>query len=121
MKVVVNGMGNYLLNFLLGTVIPAAFSYLVGRYLSYRKERMEEKAAEEKEAAMIKYGLQSLLRYTMLQDYYKHKASGLANADDKSSFEALHTAYAGLGKNGVMDTIYKEYMFLPDKDGKDVQ
>ena len=114
-------MGNYLLNFLLGTVIPAAFSYLVGRYLSYRKERMEEKTAEEKEAAMIKYGLQSLLRYTMLQDYYKHKASGLANADDESSFEALHTAYAGLGKNGVMDTIYKEYMFLPDKDGKDVQ
>lgn len=114
-------MGNYLLNFLLGTVIPAAFSYLIGRYLAYRKERMQEKAAEEKEAEMIKYGLQSLLRYTMLQDYYNHKASGIANANDKSSFEALHTAYAGLGENGVMDTIYKEYMFLPDKEEKNVQ
>lgn len=114
-------MGNYLLNFLLGTVIPAAFSYLVGRYLSYRKERMEEKAAEEKEAAMVKYGLQVLLRYFMLQDYHKHVDTGVASTDDKAAFEAMHTAYAGLGKNGVMDTVYKEYMFLPDKDGKDVQ
>ena len=53
----------------------------------------------------------------MLQAYYHHKQMGYASSDDKGAFEAMHAAYAGLGKNGVMDTVYKEFMVLPNGNG----
>lgn len=98
-------------NIFLGSVIPALGGYLWARYKSYK----EVKAAEKQEYELIKRGLQSLLRDRMLQAYYYHKKMGCASSDDKGAFEAMHAAYAGLGKNGVMDTIYKEFMVLPDE------
>lgn len=99
------------LHIILGTIIPAIGGYLWGQYKNYR----EEKELEKQEYALIKKGLQSLLRDRMLQVYYVHLEKGYANTDDKACFDAMHTAYAGLGKNGVMDTVYKQYMTLPEK------
>lgn len=96
----------------LGSVIPAVGGYLWARYKNYR----EIKAAEKHEYELIKRGLQSLLRDRMLQAYYQHKKMGYASSDDKGAFEAMHAAYAGLGKNGVMDTVYKEFMVLPNEN-----
>ena len=84
---------------ILGSVIPAVGGYIWGKY------------------ELIKQGLQSLLRDRMLQAYHCHKEKGYASSADKGAFEAMHAAYAGLGKNGVMDTIYKEFMVLPDEIG----
>ena len=100
-------------NIILGSVIPALGGYLWARYKSYK----EVKAAEKQEYELIKRGLQSLLRDRMLQAYYQHKQMGYASSDDKGAFEAMHAAYAGLGKNGVMDTVYKEFMVLPNGNG----
>ena len=99
------------LHIILGTIIPAIGGYLWGQYKNYR----EEKELEKQEYALIKKGLQSLLRDRRLQVYYVHLEKGYANTDDKACFDAMHTAYAGLGKNGVMDTVYKQYMTLPEK------
>lgn len=99
-------------NIVLGSVIPALGGYLWARFKNYK----ETKAAEKQEYELIKRGLQSLLRDRMLQAYYYHKKVGYASSDDKGAFEAMHAAYAGLGKNGVMDTVYKEFMVLPNEN-----
>lgn len=96
---------------ILGSVIPAVGGYIWGKYKRYQEEQNREK----QEYKLIKQGLQSLLRDRMLQAYYCHKEKGYASSADKGAFEAMHTAYAGLGKNGVMDTIYTEFMVLPDE------
>lgn len=99
------------LHIILGTVIPAIGGYLWGKYKNYK----EEKELEKKEYELIKKGLQSLLRDRMLQVYYVHLEKGCASTDDKGAFDAMHTAYAGLGKNGVMDSVYQQFMTLPEK------
>ncbi len=94
----------------LGTVLPTVLGFLIGKYRNYKEAKEEEK----KEYEIIKYGLQSLLRFTMLQAYDDHLHKGYATTAEKGSFDAMHSAYAGLGKNGVMDTVYKEFMALPE-------
>lgn len=63
----------------------------------------------------IKLGIQALLRDRMLQKWYYCRNRGYAAISDKGSFEAMHTSYAGLGSNGVMDQVYKDFMALPEE------
>lgn len=99
----------WIVHFIVGTALPVIGGYVWGRYKDYR----EEKRAEQEEYALMKRGLQSVLRQLMLDSYHTHLSMGYATEDDKGSFEAMHQAYAGLGKNGVMDDIYQRYMALP--------
>lgn len=100
-----------IVHIIIGSVIPALGGYLWGKLKSYR----DNKAAEQAEYETIKKGLQSLLRDRMLQAYHCHLEQGFATTDDKGAFDAMHEAYAGLGKNGVMDQVYTEFMSLPEK------
>ena len=63
----------------------------------------------------IKLGIQALLRDRMLQKWDYCRIRGYAPISDKGSFEAMHTSYAGLGSNGVMDRVYKDFMALPEE------
>ena len=99
---------------LIGWAVPALGGYLWGQFRAYKARKQE--AADEN--ALIKKGLQSLLRYEMLQAYHDHIAMGYATPDDKGSFEAMHTSYAGLGENGVMNKIYADFMALPIEEQK---
>lgn len=103
-----------ILKFIIEAIVPAVGGYLWGQCRTYRDKK--KTAAEEDR--LIKKGLQSLLRYEMLQAYQAHIMMGYATPDDKGSFEAMHASYAGLGKNGVMDKIYQEFMALPDIEKK---
>lgn len=62
----------------------------------------------------IKLGVQALLRDRMLQKWDYCEERGYARIDEKGAFEAMHTSYAGLGNNGVMDKVYNEFMSLPE-------
>ncbi len=62
----------------------------------------------------VKLGIQALLRDRMLQKWSYCRAQGYAPLDDKGAFEAMHTSYAGLGSNGVMDKVYESFMALPE-------
>lgn len=62
----------------------------------------------------MRLGIQALLRDRMLQKWDYCRGKGCTSRADKGSFEAMHASYAGLGKNGVMDKIYQEFMALPD-------
>lgn len=100
-----------IVHIIIGSMIPALGGYLWGRIRMYK----DNKAAEQAEYELIKHGLQSLLRDRMLQAYHFHLEKGYATADDKGAFDAMHEAYAGLGRNGVMNQIYAEFMGLPEK------
>ena len=95
-------------------MVPVLGGYVWGQFRAYKARKAE--TAEEN--TLIKKGLQSLLRYEMLQAYHDHTVMGYATPDDKGSFEAMHTSYAGLGKNGVMDKIYADFMALPIEERK---
>lgn len=62
----------------------------------------------------MRLGIQALLRDRMLQKWDYCRSRGYAPRDDKGAFEAMHASYAGLGANGVLDKIYKDFMQLPE-------
>jgi hypothetical protein len=106
-------MNNDLITDILAYIITALLSYCVGRLQTYHTKCNDEKKAEQ----VIRDGLQALLRDRMLQSYHYYKEEKkYANADDKANFTRLHNAYKALGKNGVMDLIFKEFMELPTTD-----
>ena len=100
-----------IVDIVIGSVIPAIGGYIWGKVKTYRAYKESERLEYE----LIKKGLQSLLRDRMIQAYHNHLERGYATTDDKGAFDAMHQAYAGLGKNGVMDQVYAEFMGLPEK------
>lgn len=68
-----------------------------------------------KETSCIKSGVQALLRAEMISAWNKYKEKGYAPLYAKESFENLWKQYHALGANGVMDSIHKEFLMLPDK------
>ena len=104
-------MDNELITEALKYIITALLSYLVGRAGQYNRKCKAEAASE----LVIRDGLQALLRDRMIQAYhYYTEEKKYANADDKANFTRLHDAYKALGKNGVMDEIYKIFIKFPN-------
>lgn len=95
------------------TLIPCVLTYLFSELKNYRKAQADIKRHGGEEYKSMKLGIQALLRQEMLAEYHVHKQLGYASPDDKDSYEAMHMAYAGLGSNGVMDSVYSEFMALP--------
>lgn len=95
---------NDLLNTAASCLASAAFGYLI-RWVTARYT----------DNGHIKLGIQALLRDRMLQKWSYCQARGYAPLDDKGAFEAMHTSYAGLGSNGVMDKVYTDFMALPEE------
>ncbi len=83
-------------------VLTALGGYLLGYWRNIGKSMK----------AMRK-GMQSLLRDRLLQAYRYFSARGYAEVDDRENFRNMYEQYHALGKNGVMDDIYRRFMELP--------
>lgn len=84
------------------------------------KREAERKDAEraELEAEALKGGVQALLRCELYKMHASAAKAGYATLGDKNEFENMYRKYHALGKNGVMDAVYEEYMGLPDHKQK---
>ena len=67
-----------------------------------------------KAASTVQKGVQAVLRYDMLTFYGKMKDNG-CTVSEKQIFCNMYECYHKLGKNGVMDSIYKKVMEMPEK------
>ena len=70
-----------------------------------------KKSQEEQDA--IKLGLQSLLRSEITKAYYKYVEQGWIPLYALESLQSVHDNYQALGKNGVMDELWKKLLSLP--------
>lgn len=75
--------------------------------------KAEQKETTEKELESLKLGVQALLRNALLEQYDKWGEIGYCPYDKKQSVDNMHTQYANLGVNGVMDEAHREFMRLP--------
>jgi hypothetical protein len=83
---------------------------MIGRYFI---KKLKE---TEKRNDAICLGVQALLRDRLLESYHKyHDEKGYAPIFAKDNFENMYQQYHNLGKNGVMDEKYNEFMSLPDR------
>ena len=81
------------------SIITWCATYLYGRYCSERA---------------LRRGVQAILRYDMLTVYNVFSKRG-CTVSEKQSFANMYECYHKLGKNGVMDSIYKKVMEMPEK------
>ena len=95
----------------MGEVLTTIASCLVSALLGYLLRWATAQYADQRH---VKLGIQALLRDRMLQKWDYCQARGYAPIDDKGAFEAMHTSYAGLGSNGVMNQVYTRFMALPE-------
>lgn len=69
--------------------------------------------SEKSEARMIKKALQAILRDKLREHYHTYLENKFIPVEDKDNFNNLYQIYHSLGKNGVMDDMYKKVMELP--------
>lgn len=86
---------------------------LVNNYFQMKRMRVEQKQITESQLESIKLGVQSLLRDRLLWEYEKWEDRGYCPYDKKQNIENMHTQYANLGKNGVMDEAHAHFMKIP--------
>ncbi len=120
-----------LLRIVVETVAVAAIGFLVQR-IQKRLDKAEEseKALQEelaKEKAHIdamrranNKGTQALLRDRLLQGFHFFKKRGMVTYGEASSYKNMYEAYHALGKNGVMDGIYEEFLKIPVRPDAEV-
>ena len=109
-------------------VMEAVVAVAVGLLLWKIQRRLEQ--AEEKEKALQddlakekehveamrranNKGTQALLRDRLLQGFHFFKRRGAVTYGEASSYKTMYEAYHELGKNGVMDGIYEEFLKIP--------
>ena len=85
------------------TLLSSAGAYFFGLY----------RASET-----VQRGVQAVLRYDMLMAYSEFKEKG-CTVSEKQNFCNMYECYHKLGKNGVMDAIYKKVMDMPELKGDD--
>lgn len=61
----------------------------------------------------LERGIQALLRNGLIQQHDAWISYGYAPVYIKDNFENMYQQYHSLGANGVMDTMYAEFMALP--------
>lgn len=71
--------------------------------------------AQESRQKAVELGVQALLRDRMLHSYNKYTDLGYAPIYAKENFENMYQQYHGLGGNGVMTRLHKEFMGLPSE------
>lgn len=98
---------------LIGCVINFVFNSIVNHTKQDYTMLAELKRTQEEQNELIRRAVQALLRNDLYNLYEKCIAKGYATIDEKNNFENLYTQYHGLGKNGVMDSFYKEFIQLP--------
>ncbi len=68
-----------------------------------------------KKTEAVELGTQAILRSLMISDFNKWTDRGYAPIYARENFENMYQKYHGLGANGVMDDIRKEFLALPYK------
>lgn len=94
------------------SIINQVVNIFVGGLCAYLWSALKKKNTENE---AVKSGVQALLRDRIIQlhDYYMDQ--GYMPIHAKNNLENLHTNYASLGANGVIDSLYEEAMKLPTK------
>ncbi len=95
------------------TGIVAIVVCVINNHYQMKRVKAEQKATTEKELESLKLGVQALLRNALLEQYDKWGELGYCPYDKKQSIDNMHTQYANLGVNGVMDEAHREFMKLP--------
>lgn len=116
-------------------VVEAVAVAIVGYLMKQIQKRLE--AAEEKERKLQadlagererieemrranNKGTQALLRDRLLQGFHFYRKRGMVTYGEASSYKNMYEAYHALGKNGVMDGIYEEFLKIPVRPDAEV-
>lgn len=102
---------------ILSSAATSAIGALCGYIYKLKKDHAEEKAQQEKENALIKAGLQALLRDRLIQGYNHYVLEkGWIPIYAKDSLMNVDKIYEGLGENGVMNDLVEAIRRLPNYD-----
>lgn len=91
------------------SIVTALLNWLERKAI--RKENAKAKSDDKTNALAL--GVQALLRAQMIDDYNHYSAKGWAPIYARENFKNLWEQYDKLGKNGVMEDIYKKFLALP--------
>ena len=90
------------------TIVTA--SGILGIFTKFMLNRI--KILRQRQQALEK-GIQALLRNGLIQQHDAWVSYGYAPVYIKDNFDNMYQQYHALGANGVMDTMYAEFMGLP--------
>lgn len=85
-----------------------------------KKEREETQKRQELEIAMLKLGVQALLRDRIIQAYNHYVVEkGWIPIYAMDAIMACYKSYETLGENGVIDSLIHQLQALPNYDPKE--
>lgn len=96
--------------------VPSLVTIIGWIHTRQKKSEQEQRQVVQKqneETQALKLGVQALLRSQMITDYNKWYDKGYAPIYARDSFENCWKQYEALGRNGVIEDIYKKFMSLP--------
>ena len=93
---------------ILAPTFSVIIAYFWRSFITYKKQQDAENKA-------IRQGLQSLLRYRIINTYNESVAKGYIPIHDYEAINACYAAYEELGDNGVIDDLMREIRDLPHK------
>lgn len=108
----------YWLEVLFGVIVG-----IIGYYIKKIREQQEKQAKEleqRKKEEKIKQetlvaGVLALLRNELIRRFREYKEKGEMSMLDKENMEHMFEAYFGLGGNGMMHDVHKEFLEIPIK------
>lgn len=86
---------------------------LINNYFQMKKIKIEQQKITEEQMKALKLGVQALLRDRLLSEYEYWNDKGYCPYLKKQNVDNMHTQYATLGSNGIMDEAHKKFMKLP--------
>ena len=110
------------------TAVFAVISWRIKQYLdkvSRKEAELQAQLAEEhrrieKLREASNRGTQALLRDRLLQGYHFFKRRNCVTYGEAANYQNMYEAYHALGKNGIMDGIYKDFQTIPVKADAEV-
>ena len=90
--------------------VPSVVAFILHLVYTFIANKIKTNKSDD---TAIRKGLQALLRNQLIQAHDHYIKLGYIEVNDKANFSNMYTCYHNLGKNGVMDVIYKEVMELP--------
>ena len=102
-------MGATIINTIIGLVIGALFTALVNRI----KLDMKKEKEQTSDIALLKQGLCSMQRNTLLKECENHLSKKYCPDDTKKVLYEMYKSYSSLGGDGIITTLVTQTMALP--------
>lgn len=103
-------------------LLTVALTAIVGGVVSYFWRKFTEKVEkQQKETDALKKGLQSLLRYKIIDIYNQYDKQGWIPVYALQGLQAIYLAYEDLGENGVIDALMDHLKQLPNHPPMEVK